>query len=176
MSVRGVDAGDGSEQAIPAFAPVQNIADRAAIARLIPHQGGMCLWDEVLGWDAASIRLRTWRHRDPAHPLRSHGRLHAVHLCEYGAQAMAVHGGLRARAAGGNARPGLLVALRGVELHVARIDDLDGALECEARLLIDGDSGCQYAFRIHHEGRLLAEGRAAVMPQPADSKGIEGHG
>lgn len=169
MNVRGMDAGDGSEQTTPGVATTQNIANREAIAGLIPHQGGMCLWDEVLAWDAASIRLSTHRHRDPGHPLRSHDRLHAVHLCEYGAQAMAVHGGLRARAAGGIARPGLLVALRGVELHVARIDDLDGALECEARLLIDGDSGCQYDFRLHHEGRLLAEGRAAVMPQPADS-------
>lgn len=147
----------------------QAVIGPAAIARLIPHQGGMCLWDEVLGWDADSIRVSTHRHRDPRHPLSSHDRLHAVHLCEYGAQAMAVHGGLRARAAGGIARPGLLVALRGVELHVARIDDLDGVLEGEARLLIDGDNGWQYEFRLHHEGRLLAEGRAAVMPQPGDS-------
>lgn len=140
---------------------------RDEIARLIPHQGLMSLWDEVLGWDAQAITLRTGRHRDPDHPLRRQGRLHAVHLCEYGAQAMAVHGGLRARAGGGVAQPGLLVALRGVELHVARIDDLPGAMECEATLLIDGDSGWQYGFRIRHGEHLLAQGRAAVMPQPA---------
>jgi hypothetical protein len=58
------------------------------------------------------------------------------------------------------------VALRDVALHVARIDDLPGALECEASLLIDSDAGWQYAFRISHAGALLAEGRAAVMPQP----------
>ena len=100
---------------------------RDAILALVPHQGAMCLWDQVLSWDAGTIRLRARNHRDPAHPLRSaDGRLHAVHLCEYGAQAMAVHGGLRAQAAGEAARPGVLVALRGVELHVARIDDLPG--------------------------------------------------
>ena len=136
---------------------------RDAILALIPHQGTMCLWDEVVGWDARRISLRANNHRDPAHPLRSHGRLRAVHLCEYGAQAMAVHGGLRAQASGGAARPGMLVALRGVELHVARIDDLPGALECEAELLADGDDGQQYGFRIRHAGALLAEGRAAVM-------------
>jgi predicted hotdog family 3-hydroxylacyl-ACP dehydratase len=141
--------------------------DRAAILALVPHQGAMCLWDEVLDWDAGSIRLQAHNHRDPAHPLRgADGRLRALHLCEYGAQAMAVHGGLCAQAAGGAARPGLLVALRGVELHVARIDDLPGALECEASLLIDSDAGWQYAFRITHAAALLAEGRAAVMPQP----------
>jgi len=141
--------------------------DRTRILALVPHQGAMCLWDEVLEWDRASIRLRAWNHGDPAHPLRAGGRLRAVHLCEYGAQAMAVHGGLRAQATGGIAKPGLLVALRGVELHVARIDDLPGALECSARMLSDGDGGWQYAFRIDHGDRLLAEGRAAVMLQTA---------
>ena len=136
---------------------------REAIATLIPHQGAMCLWDEVIDWNAQRILLRAHNHRDPAHPLRSHDRLRAVHLCEYGAQAMAVHGGLRAQARGGGARPGMLVALRGVELHAARIDDLPGALECEAELLADGDDSQQYAFRIRHAGALLAEGRAAVM-------------
>ena len=88
----------------------------------------MCLWDEVIEWTPQRIHLRARNHRDPAHPLRSGDQLRAIHLCEYGAQAMAVHGGLRAQAAGGVAKPGLLVALRAVQLHVARIDDLPGAL------------------------------------------------
>ena len=142
------------------------MAERIDIAALVPHQGAMCLWRDVREHDASRVLLRTGSHRDPANPLREGGRLRALHLCEYGAQAMAVHGGLRAQAAGGAARPGLLVALRGVELHVARIDDLPGALECEASLLIDSDAGWQYAFRITHAAALLAEGRAAVMPQP----------
>ena len=142
---------------------------RDEIAALVPHAGGMCLWDEVVDWDAQRIALRAWRHRDADHPLRERGRLHAVHLCEYGAQAMAVHGGVIARAHGGRARPGLLVALRGVELHVARIDDLPGALECEAEVLVAGDDGWQYRFAIRHDGALLAEGRAAVVLQPASS-------
>lgn len=139
--------------------------DRAGILALIPHQGAMCLWDEVLAWDAGSIHLRAHNHRDPSHPLRNRDRLRAIHLCEYGAQAMAVHGGLRAQSAGAVAKPGLLVALRGVDLHVARIDDLDGPLQCVAEMLIDSDSGWQYAFRITHADALLAEGRAAVIPQ-----------
>ena len=133
------------------------------IEALIPHKGGMCLWDEVVAWDAQRIRLRTGSHRDAANPLRSDDRLRAVHLCEYGAQAMAVHGGLLARDAGAAAKPGLLVALRGVELRVARIDDLPGALECEAQALARGEGSQQYAFRIFHAGEIIAEGRAAVM-------------
>ncbi len=142
---------------------------RERIQALVPHQGAMCLWDEVESWDAATIRLRARNHRDPAHPLRSDGRLRAVHLCEYGAQAMAVHGGLRAASAEGAARPGVLVALRGVVLHVDRIDDLEADLECEAQALAEDAHSQQYAFRILHAGRVVAEGRAAVMLQGDDA-------
>ena len=138
--------------------------DRDAIQKVIPHQGAMCLWDEVLAWDDAHIRLRARNHRDPAHPLRREDKLHAVHLCEYGAQAMAVHGGLRA-GSGSAARPGVLVALRGIALHVDRIDDLGGAIECEAQPLAESARSQQYAFRITHDGAVIAEGRAAVMLQ-----------
>ncbi|MDH5833245.1 phosphotransferase [Luteimonas sp. M1R5S59] len=116
-----------------------------------------------MAWDVERIHLRADNHRDPAHPLRSGGVLRALHLCEYGAQAMAVHGGVLARAAGGAARPGLLVALREVRLQVARIDTLPGAIECEAGVLAAGETSQQYAFRIHHAGQLLAEGRATAM-------------
>ena len=138
---------------------------RHDIEAMIPHKGGMCLWNEVVEWDAQRISLRSDGHRDAAHPLRSDGRLRAVHLCEYGAQAMAVHGGLRGAAAGGEPKVGFLVALRDVQLHVARIDDLADALECEAGLLAESPASQQYAFRIVHAGNVVAEGRAAVMLQ-----------
>jgi predicted hotdog family 3-hydroxylacyl-ACP dehydratase len=122
----------------------------------------------VVSWVGGGSALRARNHADPRHPLRDGAGLRGLHLCEYGAQAMAVHGGLRAREAGGAAKPGLLVALRAIELHVARIDDLPGPLDCIAEVLIDSDSGWQYAFRIHHGETLLAEGRAAVMLQAGD--------
>jgi len=138
---------------------------REELLALVPHAGAMCLWDEVPGWDDDGIELVARNHRDPEHPLRSGGRLAAVHLCEYGAQAMAVHGGLLGRARGEPVRAGMLVSLRGVELHRARIDDLDGELRCQARCLArDGDSQ-QYSFRITHGDHCLAEGRAAVILQ-----------
>ncbi|WP_291227361.1 phosphotransferase [Dokdonella sp.] len=130
---------------------------------LIPHAGSMCLLDEVIAWDEESIHARTASHGRSDHPLRSDGRLRALHLCEYGAQAMAVHGGLLARAQGKIAEPGLLVSLREVELQVARIDDLPGLLDVHARRLLAGDGHWQYAFRIEHAGALLAQGRAAVI-------------
>ena len=139
------------------------LARRAEIEALVPHAGAMCLWDEVVAYDDTRIALRASNHRDATHPLRSREQLRAVHLCEYGAQAMAVHGGLLARRGGGIAPPGMLVALRDVTLHVPRIDELPGALEGEAEALALSATGQQYAFRVSHAGVLLAEGRAAVV-------------
>jgi predicted hotdog family 3-hydroxylacyl-ACP dehydratase len=130
---------------------------------LIPHRGSMCLLDDVVAWDENAIHARTYSHTREDNPLRSDGCLRAVHLCEYGAQSMAVHGGLCARAAGGSASPGFLVSLRAVELAVARIDDLPGALDVHAEKLLGDESGWQYAFRIEHAGLVLARGRAAVL-------------
>ncbi|MCD0245075.1 phosphotransferase [Xanthomonas melonis] len=136
---------------------------RDAIAALIPHQGSMCLWEAVVEWDAQRIVLCSHAHRSDTHPLRCNGRLRALHLCEYGAQAMAVHGGLLGRASGKPVRPGMLVALRGVELQVAYLDDLPDAIDCEAQVLMQAEDSQQYSFRLTHQGQLLAEGRATVM-------------
>ena len=123
----------------------------------------MCLLDDVVAWEEAAIHARSLSHTREDNPLRSDACLRAIHLCEYGAQAMAVHGGLCARAAGGSASPGFLVSLRAVQLAVARIDDLAGALDVHAEKLIGDDSGWQYAFRVEYAGRVLARGRAAVI-------------
>ena len=145
--------------------PAATIHDDATRAwrTLIPHKGAMCLLDDVVAWTENDIHARSDSHRRADNPLRSDGRLRAVHLCEYGAQAMAVHGGLVARAAGGVASPGFLVSLRAVHLAVERIDDLPGPLDVHAEKLLGGENGWQYAFRIEHAGTLLAQGRAAVL-------------
>lgn len=134
---------------------------RDDIAALIPHQGGMCLWEHIVEWDDARIVLETATHRELENPLRVNGRLRAVHLCEYGAQAMAVHGALRA--APGRARPGMLVALRSVTFVRDYIDDLAGVLRVEAICLQSTESSQQYSFTITHDGEVAAEGRAAVL-------------
>jgi len=137
-------------------------------SHLIPHAGGMCLLDAVLAWDADTLHATSDSHLRPDHPLRSPQGLHAVHLAEYGAQAMAVHGALRARARGvETARPGMLVSLRDVALLVEYVPTA-GHLDVHAQCLYADDAGAQYAFRVEHGDRLLASGRAAVIhPQGA---------
>ncbi|OOG53577.1 phosphotransferase [Rhodanobacter sp. C03] len=133
-------------------------------APLIPHAGSMCLLDAMLAWDERTIHATSAGHTRADNPLRGPQGLHAVHLAEYGAQAMAVHGGLLARAKGAQvARPGRLVSLRDVHLFEEYVDRLDGQLDIHAECLYADDGGAQYAFRVEHRGRLLASGRAAVI-------------
>lgn len=140
---------------------------REAIAALIPHQGGMCLLERVVEWNAEGIVLATSTHRSPTNPLRVNDRLRAIHLCEYGAQAMAVHGGLLAQAEGRRASPGFLVSLRDVSLHVDFVEGLEGELRVSAQRLLETPASWQYAFTIEHGGRLLCAGRAAVVARGA---------
>lgn len=133
------------------------------IASLVPQQGRMCLLERLHAWDETSVVATTRTHVDPGNPLRSSGRLSAVHLCEYGAQAMALHGGLLARAAGRGPDPGLLVALRDVRLEVVRIDDLPGELVVRAECLQSGTAGLQYRFEVRHADRVIATGRVAAI-------------
>lgn len=136
--------------------------NRDGIAARIPHQGDMCLLDAVVEWSADHILCRAVSHTDPIHPLRAAGRLGAAHGIEYAAQAMAVHGAL---VAGADAAPrqGYLTSVRGVSLHVERLDDLDGALDVRAERLSGDVNNVLYRFTVAHGGRCLLEGRAAVV-------------
>lgn len=138
--------------------------DKTEWAQLIPHAGTMCLLDAVASWDDERIHAISHSHKHADHPLRGADGLHAVHLAEYGAQAMAVHGALCARANGETqARPGRLVSLRDVSLEVEYVHALNGRLDVHAECLYADSSGAQYAFRVEHRGQLLASGRAAVI-------------
>lgn len=141
--------------------------DKNQIQALIPHAGAMCLLEAVTAWDEQSITCVTQTHRDPANPLRRQGRLPAVMAFEYGGQAAAIHGGLRARAAGQTAPPGYLAALRDARWFVADLDGIAEPLEVDAQLLLGDQAHCLYAIQVSAAGRLLAEARIAIVPQAA---------
>ena len=136
--------------------------DHAAIAARIPHQGDMCLLDAVVDWSETAISCRAISHLDPANPLRAAGRLGAANGIEYAAQAMAMHGALLAQA-NDPPRQGYLTSVRSVQLHVARLDNLPGALSVEAERLSGDSNHILYQFSLSHAGRCLLEGRAAVV-------------
>lgn len=145
--------------------------NRAWIEARIPHQGRMCLLDEVLAWDAHHIRCSTGTHRAPDNPLRSHDRLGIASGIEYAAQAMALHGALQGApsgsALGANTRAasqvGLLASVRDVRLHVLRLDDIEADLLCEATHLAGDDFTALYGFALRDKDKALLVGRASVV-------------
>lgn len=140
--------------------------DHAGIAARVPHSGSMCLLGRLVGWTAERIDCRASSHRDTANPLRLPGlqpHLPAVAAIEYASQAMALHGTLSA-APGSPPVPGFLAAVRGVQQHVARLDDIPGELSVTATKLLGDARQAQYQFLLADEaGRVLVEGRATVI-------------
>jgi len=154
------------------------VLDRAWIEAHIPHQGSMCLLEEVLSWDSRHLRCRSGGHRSASHPLRSHGRLGIACGIEYVAQAMAVHGAIAAAALAGGARGGnsaartevgFLAGLRDVRMHAQRLDDIESDLICEVRRMAGDASSALYSFELSAAQRCLLEGRATVV---LDAKGL----
>lgn len=140
--------------------------DHTGIAARVPHSGSMCLLDRLLRWDAQRIACTARSHRDPANPLRTGGGLLAPVAIEYASQAMALHGTLSAAATHPDAppQPGFLAAVRGVKLHVARLDTVEGDLQIAAQRLMGDAQQALYAFTLHSAaGQLLVEGRATVI-------------
>jgi predicted hotdog family 3-hydroxylacyl-ACP dehydratase len=147
--------------------------NRAWIEAHIPHHGRMCLLDEVVNWSSERISCRSGGHRAADHPLRAHGRLGVACGIEFAAQAMAVHGALIADALiakalianAPDAKPpaGFLASVRAVRLHVARLDDVQSDLICDA-LRIAGDQGTiLYEFEVRSAAAPLLSGRATVL-------------
>ena len=133
------------------------------ISGLLPHAGTARMVERVLRWDREHIVAATTRHQAADNPLRKDGRLASVHLAEFGAQTMAIHGGLLNREAGTAPKPALLVSVRDFSCTRDFIHDLAGELEITARVLLASAAGFQYSFEVRHAGELLAGGRVAAM-------------
>lgn len=144
----------------PGFAVV---IERPEFESLIPHQGAMCLLERVVEWDAERLVAQTGSHRSEDNPLRRGAMLAAVHALEYAAQAMAVHGGLRAAERGESLPGGYLAAGRRIELHVRRLDELPGLLRVEVHEQFQQAGNLIYSFRVTAGDRPVAEGEATVL-------------
>ncbi len=136
---------------------------RQQLCALIPHAGSMCLLDRVERWDETEILCSTGSHCHPDNPLRRGDRLASIHAMEYGAQAMAVHGGLLAQQRQESIRSGILVAIRDAQLYRDRLDDLANPLQVEAIQLLASGADQIYQVRISCDGDIVAAGRLAVM-------------
>jgi len=122
----------------------------------------MCLLDEVVDWTVDSICCRSESHRRADNALRAHGRLGIACGIEYAAQAMAVHGALRAAGLPQNSRPGVLASVRGLAMRVERLDDIAGALLASATLVNGNGTIVLYEFSLADSARVLLSGRATI--------------
>ena len=136
---------------------------KAALCRLIPHHGAMCLLDRVEQWDDTSIMCTTASHRDPANPLRRDHQLEAICGLEYAAQAMAVHVGLLLRREERRLAVGYLGAVKHLMLRATRLDDVKGDLTVQATRLVGEVGSFIYAFRVSVERQELLDGRASIF-------------
>jgi predicted hotdog family 3-hydroxylacyl-ACP dehydratase len=135
---------------------------RAWIEARIPHQGRMCLLDEVLEWDTEHLRCRASSHRALDNPLRAHGRLGIACGIEYAGQAMALHGAA-AHLGNGTPQVGFLASVRDVRPFVLRLDDIESDLFCDVTHLLGDAHTTQYAFVLSTTQKTLLSGRATVV-------------
>ena len=123
----------------------------------------MCLLDYVEAWDQQRIQCRASSHRAADNPLRAYGRLGAACGIEYAAQAMAVHGALLAPADSTAHGSVIWSACAAHSLHVPRLDDIAADLLVEATCITRSENNILYQFSVSAAGRLLLDGRAAVV-------------
>ena len=133
---------------------------RDAIARLVPHQGAMCLLEEILAWDETDITCRASSHRDPGNPLRSAQRLPVIMGVEYAAQAVAVHGSLTSNS---ESKKGYLAGLRDIVCAVEALDRESDDLVVRATRVAAESGRLLYDFRIDAGSRELLRGRLSVV-------------
>ena len=139
------------------------IVDKAALCRLIPHHGTMCLLNGVEQWDDTNITCMAVSHRDATNPLRRDNRLEAICGLEYAAQAMAVHVGLLEEGKERRLTVGYLGAVKNLTLRAIRLDDAKGDLTVQATRLV-GEVNCFiYSFRVSVEREELLDGRASIF-------------
>lgn len=120
--------------------------------------------------DASSISCLAENHADPLHPLRHAGCLPIAAGIEYGAQAVALHSILCARAAepGSMAKPpaGYLAVLRDVRWYQDRLDQEPEPLEITANRLTELASGLHYRFALEACGKSLIKGELIIALDP----------
>ncbi len=136
---------------------------REQIMAMIPHDGAMCLLDEVLEWDASALHGLSHRFCNADNPMRRpDGVLGAACLVELAAQAMAVHASL---VAGPNhaPTPGYLVALREVRLARATLDAAMAPLGINATRLMMSGQGASYSFVVSSHHAEIVRGRAVLL-------------
>ncbi len=123
---------------------------KADIEALIPHSGGMCLLENVSEYSEEEIVCQTQSHLLKDNPLKVKGKLSNMHLIEYGAQAIAIHGGLiekeQKKDQAGGSRIGYIASVKSVVWGA--FNPLTMKLTVRAKALVMDEMMKQYHFSI----------------------------
>lgn len=139
------------------------VVERNELCNLIPHSGLMCLIDKVEQWSEKHIVCYSDTHKAANNPLRSSDILPTSALIEYGAQAMAIHGGLIAQMSGNVIKQGYLAALRDVTMDDCDVSQIGHSLCIEAEQLMASEGNMIYNFCVKANAEILVSGRATVV-------------
>jgi predicted hotdog family 3-hydroxylacyl-ACP dehydratase len=146
---------------------MKTLLNAADIAARMPHSGAMCLLHALHESSDTHVLCSTTSHHAADNPLRSASGLLACNAIEYAAQAMALHGAMTTPTDGAPPRGGRLASVRGVQLHVSRLDAIDGRLLVRAERVAGDAAQAMYQFTLsddqHH---TLVQGRATVLLNP----------
>ncbi len=123
----------------------------------------MCLLDRVLTWNEKTIHCSSLSHTREDNPLLNNKLISSVHAVEYGAQAMAVHGGLLARESGQAIGSGYLVSMRNIKLNCKVLNDMLDEIDIFAAQLINNSGNLVYDFEVKNKQKSLVSGRVTVM-------------
>jgi len=139
------------------------IIEHDELCSLIPHSFDMCLLDRVESWDENTITCTSQSHKLDTNPLRRNETLSSVHLLEYAAQAMAVHGGIHDREQGVQMTEGYLAALRDIKIELCDIKNVETQLRIEATKILSQGGNMIYSFKVLTGENELVSGRATVV-------------
>lgn len=134
------------------------------IRELIPHHGLMCLLDKVIDWDDNRIVCSSETHQSTDNPLRNDHGLPVTALIEYGAQAMAIHGGILAKKDNSEILQGYVASLRNVSIaNVEDVSRINTSLHVEAIRQMSSAGNMIYTFTVSADQQRLVCGRATVI-------------
>ncbi|MEA1990300.1 MAG: hypothetical protein U9N57_13980 [Pseudomonadota bacterium] len=145
------------------------ILTKPEIEAIIPHAGDMCLLEQVISFTNEEIVCQTQSHLNTDNPLKTDGKLSKMHLIEYGAQAIAVHGGLLERGLNnGEPKLGYIATVKAVKW--SEFDPLTDFLEIKANAVMCNEASKLYEYTIT-DARLrnVCSARVMVIHPNSDS-------
>jgi predicted hotdog family 3-hydroxylacyl-ACP dehydratase len=128
----------------------------------LPYGVGMRLIDELVFWDASTIRCRSNNHRNPDNPLRCNNSLPSLCMLEYAAQSLALHGLLQMTSDnfGGEAMVATSSRLECDDIDVALVP---GPLEIRATWRDQAGPLVCYTIEVTTDARKILSGDLGVL-------------